>query len=106
MQVDVKMCDIVELNVIGHVDNGEEETDYVTPTTSQNEENEYSTLAETVKNPVHHVATSQHEHGCASSNRQSDESSLRKLKVFGVVLLVMVLISSATTGTLIYMLVR
>ena len=104
------MDEPIELHIMEHTTSVVDETTYETPVASRDEEHDYmkiDTVAErmTTSRTTRDKPT-RNDDGVDVSKPSNDASALRKVQIFCLILLVMLVISWATIGVLINMMVR
>ena len=104
------MDEPIELHIMEHTTSVVDETTYETPVASRDEEHDYmkiDTVAErmTTSRTTRDKPT-RNDDGVDVSKPSTDASALRKVQIFCLILLVMLVISWATIGVLINMMVR
>ena len=104
------MDEPIELyNIMAHTTSVVDETTYETPVASRDEEHEYmkiDTVAERMTTSrAHRDIPTRNVDGVDVSKPSTDAYALRKVQIFCLILLVMLVISSVTIGVLINMMV-
>ena len=103
------MDEPIDLHIMEHTTSVVDETTYETPVASRDEENEYMNI-DTVADRMTTSRMSRDKptrnvDGVDVGKPSTDAGALRKLQIFCLVLLVMLVISTATMGVLVNMMV-